>query len=192
MPAHSPVLVADIGGTNARFALADIRAGHPRLSSVRSLPAADFASLQHAAEHYLADCGARPEAAAFAVACPVQGDDVHRINRAWAFSQRELQASLGLREQLVLNDFGAAALAALAIGDDERVVLHGAADRQRQGPITHPVPARQRVPRTLPGQGPLRRLPGIGVGARDHARQSRPDRRGGGLATTPGALNGIR
>ena len=136
MPATPSVLVADIGGTNARFALADIRAEHPRLSAVRSLPAADFASLQHAAEHYLAGCGVRPEAAAFAVACPVQGDDVHLTNRAWAFSQRELQVSLGLREQLVLNDFGAAALAALAIGDDERVVLHGAPDRQRQGPIT--------------------------------------------------------
>ena len=68
MTNQTSVLVADIGGTNARFALADIRGGHPQLSSVRSLPTADFASLQHAAEHYLAGCGARPEAAAFAVA----------------------------------------------------------------------------------------------------------------------------
>ena len=81
-------LVADIGGTNARFALTDI-ATHPVLSHSLSLPAADFASLQHAIEHYLAKVGAKPRLASLAVACPVQGDDIRLTNRAWAFSQNE-------------------------------------------------------------------------------------------------------
>lgn len=130
------VLVADIGGTNARFALADIGSGLPKLFRQETLPTAQFASLQHAAEHYLEKQRIRPIQAAFAVACPVTGDEIRLTNRAWAFSQRELQASLGLSHQLVINDFGAAARAALAIGDDDRVILHGTPDSQRKGPIT--------------------------------------------------------
>ncbi len=129
-------LVADIGGTNARFALADLSGPSPVLSAAQSLPAADFASLQQAVEHYLAGCGERPTVAAFAVACPVSGDEVRLTNRAWAFSQSELQARLGLQRQVVINDFGAAALATLALGDADRVILHGASDQQRTGPIT--------------------------------------------------------
>lgn len=129
-------LVADIGGTNARFALADLSDGLPRLFNQETLPTADYASLPHAAEHYLAKHKVKPKLASFAVACPVTGDEVRLTNRAWAFSQRELQASLGLQQQLVINDFGAAALAALAIGDADRVILHGTPESQRNGPIT--------------------------------------------------------
>jgi len=133
---HPLALVADIGGTNARFALADLSGAQPTLHSARSLPAADFASLQQAVEHYLAGCAERPSVAAFAVACPVSGDDVRLTNRAWAFSQSELQARLGLERQVVINDFGAAALATLALGDADRVILHGLPEQQRTGPIT--------------------------------------------------------
>lgn len=133
---RSTALVADIGGTNARFALADIRAAQPVLSQARTLPTADYATLQHAVESYLSQVGAAPELASFAVACPVNGDDIRLTNRAWAFSQSELQAALGFREQVVINDFGAAALAALAMGDDDRVILHGTPEQQRRGPIT--------------------------------------------------------
>jgi glucokinase len=129
-------LVADIGGTNARFALADIGQGMPRLFRQETLPTADYASLPHAAEAYLAKHGMKPLMASFAVACPVNGDEIRLTNRAWAFSQRELQASLGLEHQLVINDFGAAAMAVLAIGDGDRVILHGTAESQRRGPIT--------------------------------------------------------
>jgi glucokinase len=129
-------LVADIGGTNARFALADLSGAQPVLSAMQSLQAAHFASLQHAVEQYLSQIGASPVQAAFAVACPVNGDAVQLTNRAWAFSQSELQGALGLSTQVVINDFGAAALAAVALSDDDRVILHGAPEQQRRGPIT--------------------------------------------------------
>jgi len=41
-------LVADIGGTNARFALTDLASPRPELRESRSLANAEFASLQHA------------------------------------------------------------------------------------------------------------------------------------------------
>lgn len=133
---NTHALVADIGGTNARFALVDLSEAHPVLTHSQSLPTAGFASLQHAVEHYLASVGATPRFASFAVACPVLGDDIRLTNRAWAFSRRELQETLALEQLAVINDFGAAALAVLEIGDDQRVRLHGSPDEQRNGPIT--------------------------------------------------------
>ena len=133
---RSTALVADIGGTNARFALADIRGPQPVLRDAKTLPTAAYATLQHAVESYLAQVGAEPELASFAVACPVNGDDIRLTNRAWAFSQSELQTALGFWQQVVINDFGAAALATLAMAEDDRVILHGSPDQQRRGPIT--------------------------------------------------------
>ncbi|MBK6332302.1 MAG: glucokinase [Thermomonas sp.] len=53
-------LVGDIGGTNARFALTDLAAPAIELQQAQSLRNADFASVQHAVEHYLQAIGARP------------------------------------------------------------------------------------------------------------------------------------
>ena len=61
------MLLADIGGTNARFALADPRAGLPLLEDgIQTFPVDQFPSLAAAAQAYLASNGARPEAAVLA------------------------------------------------------------------------------------------------------------------------------
>ena len=49
-----PALIADIGGTNARFALTDLASAQPDMHAVQTLPCGEYASLQHAAEAYLA------------------------------------------------------------------------------------------------------------------------------------------
>ena len=129
-------LIADIGGTNARFALTDPAAPVPALLQPRSLPNAQFASLQHAAEHYLADVDTRPRRAAIAVASPVGTDEIRLTNRAWSFSRRELEQALGLDELRLINDFGAVAHAVPALGPDTRVTLHGAPDAPLRGPVS--------------------------------------------------------
>ncbi|GAB2503970.1 glucokinase [Lysobacter humi (ex Lee et al. 2017)] len=129
-------LIADIGGTNARFALTDLDAPQPTLRDVHSLRCADFASLQHACEHYLQQVGARPRHAAIAVACPVNMDEIRLTNRAWSFSRSELEAALGLDRLLMLNDFGAVAWAVPALGPDETVHLHGAGALPPASPVT--------------------------------------------------------
>ena len=129
-------LVGDIGGTNARFAIAERGAGRPRLHDIRALAAADFASLQQAARHYLQPLAVRPTRAALAVACPVQGDDIRLTNRAWAFNRRELAAALGLDELKILNDFGAAALGVSALDPSEYELLHGRPDQGLADPIS--------------------------------------------------------
>ena len=118
-------LIADVGGTNARFALTDLASPRPELREARSLRNADFPSLQHAAEHYLAQVGVRPRQAAIALACPVAGDEIHLTNRAWSFNRHELQAALGLDQLRLLNDFGAVACAAPALGAGDQVRLYG-------------------------------------------------------------------
>lgn len=129
-------LVADIGGTNARFALTDPAAETPTLSAQRTLHCADFASLHHAAEDYLAGADARPTRASLAVACPVKGDEVRLTNRAWAFSRSELKQTLGLDSLTVINDFGAVAWSVPALGMNDLLPLFGPAGTPERGPVT--------------------------------------------------------
>ena len=133
---HGLALVADIGGTNARFALCDPTAAVPELLATRSLENSEFASLQHAAGHYLAGVGARPRRAAIALACPVDGDEIRLTNRAWSFNRHALRETLGLDELRLLNDFGAIAHAVPALAADERVVLHGRDHAIDRGPVS--------------------------------------------------------
>lgn len=133
------VLVADIGGTNARFAVTDLDCGkRPKLYDVQKFSADRFASLQHAARYYLSSVTdkARITRAAIAVACPVTGDEIRLINRSWSFSRRELKAELGLDELLVMNDFGAAARSIPALHDDEKVILHHGIHHGPRAPIS--------------------------------------------------------
>jgi glucokinase len=122
---NTPVLVGDIGGTNARFALAEPGKHRPRLREPHTLSTADFASLQQAAGHYLATVEASPRQAAIAVASPVRGDDIRLTNRAWSFNRQELARSLNIEQLRVINDFGAAARAVAALEPDEFETLHG-------------------------------------------------------------------
>ena len=108
-------LVADVGGSNARFGLVE-QAGGPILH-VRSLPVAAHAGLAEAVEAYLeglpGGADARPlhpRHAAVAVATAVAGDQVEFTNSPWGFSIEAVRARLSLERLLVLNDFEALAL----------------------------------------------------------------------------------
>lgn len=101
-------LVADLGGTHARFALADA-AGEVQMERV--MDASQYASPADAARAYLAQCGvdAAPEEAVFAVAAPISDDEVQFTNSRWRFSVGELKRRLGLARLRVINDFEAVA-----------------------------------------------------------------------------------
>lgn len=105
-----PRLLADIGGTNARFAW-QAGPGAP-IEAVHTLACSAHGSLSDALLSYLQHTGrAMPPACAIAIANPVVGDRVAMTNHHWAFSIAELRAQLGLQELLVINDFTALALA---------------------------------------------------------------------------------
>jgi len=113
-------LVADIGGTNARFALAR---ADGTLREPRTLATRRYASLDEAASDYLRAVSTRPREACVAVAGPVSGDLVRLTNHRWEFSITATRAALGLTTLRVINDFEAIALAlpALVAGDVEKI-----------------------------------------------------------------------
>lgn len=104
-------LLADIGGTNARFALADTTAAMPLLdASIRDYRVREFDSLADAAQRYLADIGASAERAYFAVAGRVDGDSVRMTNHHWHVGLHATRTQLGLTQLRVMNDFYALAM----------------------------------------------------------------------------------
>jgi glucokinase len=110
----SRMLVADIGGTRARFALLD-QSGTPEC--VRMFAVADFPGPVEAIQAYLGEVGGHAlQAAAIALAGPIHEDPVRLTNAAWTFSRADLASRLGLKRLLLLNDFTALALALPHLG----------------------------------------------------------------------------
>ena len=112
MPHRFMGLIADIGGTNARFALCS---DEGEILSPLTLLCRDFPSLELAVKAYLEKIEYRGPAikrAAFAVACPVLGDRISMTNSDWSFSVSEVKSVLDLDSLDVVNDFVAQALAA--------------------------------------------------------------------------------
>jgi len=101
-------LVADIGGTNARFAVADLATLD--LSEVRQVRCAEHPNLETALGDYLAGLSAPPDAAAIAVAGPLIGAEISLTNSDWSLTKEALGRRLGLNHVQVLNDFAALAL----------------------------------------------------------------------------------
>ncbi|MEJ5080633.1 MULTISPECIES: glucokinase [unclassified Ochrobactrum] len=125
-----PVLVGDIGGTNARFALLVDSHAEPKEFPV--VQTADYATIDDAIEQtVLNHTSIRPRSAILAVAGPVDGDEIDLTNCDWVVRPKQLIANLGFEDVTVLNDFEAQALAVVSIdkeylhqigGNDEEIV----------------------------------------------------------------------
>ena len=113
-----PRLVADVGGTNARFAMFFDNVG--TLTNERSLSCARYAGPVDAIEAYLQESGSpRPHEIAMAVATPVTSDRIKLTNNHWDFSVEESRRALGLDRLLMLNDFTALALSLPHLRDQQ-------------------------------------------------------------------------
>jgi glucokinase len=101
------VLLADIGGTNARFAL---RAADGTVQPLTTLRVADHADPAAAILAAL-DGRPAPEAAVLAVAAPVHRAPVRLTNAGWTFDPDRIAASTGIARVALVNDFAAQAWA---------------------------------------------------------------------------------
>ena len=120
-------LLADVGGTNARFALADAGAEVPLLAdSVRKYPVTRFPSLADAARQYLQDTGAEVSEGVFAVAARVDVDQARMTNHPWVISRSRLCEQIGLRHLVLVNDFTAQSMAIPLLRDGDYAVIGGA------------------------------------------------------------------
>jgi glucokinase len=128
-----PWLVADVGGTNARFGWVDEAGG--AVQHVKTLPVAEHAGPAEAVAAYLQALQAestqalpRPRRAAWALATAVVGDRVELTNGHWRFSRSGLQQALGLEQLRLLNDFEALALSLPRL-QPHQLRAHGALPR---------------------------------------------------------------
>ncbi|MFS0741918.1 glucokinase [Brevundimonas sp. 3P9-tot-E] len=122
----SLLLVGDVGGTNARFALARMGDGRPRLKHFESFPAETHPTFLDGVKAYLDGCPVKPTGGVIAVAGPVTDGAIDLTNSPWRVSEGELQ-TLKLNPIRLINDFEALAWGAPVVPEDELASLGGPA-----------------------------------------------------------------
>jgi glucokinase len=124
-------LLADVGGTNARFALLT----NGTIANVRVLDGSAYSTIVAAARAYLKQTQtAAPVMAAFDIAAPLTGDAVRMTNHTWHFSVAELRRELDVERLIVLNDFTALAMSLRHIPSGE-LEQCGGRDARGDAPI---------------------------------------------------------
>lgn len=121
------VIAVDVGGTHARFALAEVGSGRVlHLGEETTLKTAEHASFQTAWEHFGRIHGRPlPPAAAIAVAAPVAADLVKLTNNPWVIRPPLIGQKLGVDRHVLINDFAAVGHAVAQAGDEHFVHLTG-------------------------------------------------------------------
>ena len=118
----SCLLIGDIGGTNARFALAD--PARPAFSDVVTLKCDDFESSESAITHYLSSVKAgSPEVICLAAAGPIIDKRVRFTNNHWEIAADELAGEFSIDRVRLLNDFEAIAYSIPFLTKEDCVVV---------------------------------------------------------------------
>ena len=132
------LVVADVGGTHARFAIAEVAGGQVvSLSEPATLKAAEHASFQLAWAAFADRHGSPlPRRAAIAVACPVDGEVLKLTNSPWVIRPALIDDKLGLDHHILLNDFEAVAHAVTAVPAGDLIPLTGPTDWPQTGVVT--------------------------------------------------------
>jgi glucokinase len=113
------IVAVDIGGTHARFALAEVAEGQVvSLGEPCTFRTAEHASLQTAWEDFAARVGKPlPRAAGIAVAGPIEGEVLKLTNCPWIIRPALIPAKLGVERYSLVNDFGAVAHAVAQLNE---------------------------------------------------------------------------
>ncbi|MCE0724803.1 MULTISPECIES: glucokinase [Legionella] len=127
----SYAIVADIGGTFARFSrvnLENLVMDKIEIYSCAAYDSLESVLLAYKAKHELKEI----KHAALAIACPVLDDVICMTNAHWRFSISELKHKLGLTELKVLNDFNAIAMS-LPVLSDQQLLQIGRGTAEKNG-----------------------------------------------------------
>lgn len=121
------VVAVDIGGTHARFAIAEVEGGRVvSLSEPMTQKTAEHASLQTAWQAFEAEHGAPlPPAAAISVASPITGDMIRLTNNPWIIRPSLIPERLNAPTWTIINDFGAIGHAVAQLPEDQFLHLCG-------------------------------------------------------------------
>ena len=119
---NSCLLIGDIGGTNARFALADPET--PGYSNVVKLKCANYESADLAIREYLDTIGsAAPDVVCLAAAGPIVDERVQFTNNHWVISTADLRDEFDIGRVQLLNDFEAIAYSVPCLAVEERITI---------------------------------------------------------------------
>lgn len=111
-------LIADIGGTNARFALSSRQS--PFFSDAQTLQCVDYPTLMGAIEAYLKNQNvASLDAICFAVAGPIKNEAMSFLNNSWAISCAELREKYQIQHVKLMNDFESVSYSLSKLGRDD-------------------------------------------------------------------------
>ena len=121
------VVAVDIGGTHARFAIAEVADGRVvSLGEPVTLKTAEHGSFQLAWEAFAErHGGALPRAAGIAVAAPVGGEVIKLSNNPWIIRPALIPERLNVDHWTLVNDFGAIGHAVAQVPDSDSVHLCG-------------------------------------------------------------------
>ncbi|WP_448657651.1 glucokinase [Sphingomonas sp. CJ99] len=121
------IVTVDIGGTHARFAIAEVDEGKVQsLGQPITLKTAEHGSLQLAWQHFGREIGRPlPRAAAIAVASPINSDLIKLTNNPWIIRPQLINERLQVDSWSLINDFGAIGHAVAQVSDDQLVHLCG-------------------------------------------------------------------
>lgn len=129
-------LIADIGGTNIRLALADINHSD-KFTDLQTFRCADYDSLADVISQYIASKNLQDSQinACLAIACPVDDDLISMTNLPWQFSQQALKKQLGLKQLTLINDYTAIAMAIPLLKAEQKVQI-GSGEASDNKPIS--------------------------------------------------------
>lgn len=168
----SQLVAVDVGGTNARFALAELDAGRVvHLGDACTLPTAAYDGLPSAWQEFARLAGPLPRAASIALAAPVQADEIKLTNNRWVIRPDRLAAQLQVDRVRLVNDFGAVGHAVAQL--DEHHFRH------LYGPLQS-LPARGTISIVGPGTGL-----GVGLLQRHEGRYQVIETEGGHVGFAP-------
>jgi glucokinase len=115
-----PLVTIDIGGTHARFALAEVAQGNVvDLSDPVTMKTAEHASFQTAWEAFGEHIGTPlPRAVAIAIAAPVDGEIIKFTNNPWIIRPALIKERLNVDAYVLVNDFEAVGHAVAQAGPE--------------------------------------------------------------------------
>jgi len=124
------VLAGDVGGTNARLAIADVERGAARIVHERDYPSADYDGLGTIVRAFLDEAGARPAQGCVAIAGPVVGDVAQATNLPWTVDRAQVAGAIGIERFGLINDFFAVGVGLEFLASEDLVTLQAGEPRE--------------------------------------------------------------
>jgi glucokinase len=116
-------LIADVGGTNIRLALVDLKTGE--IGRLQKYLCADYPSIADVIALYLEKQNETVTQACVAIACPTDKDWIAMTNHSWAFSKKQVQEQLGFDNFHVINDYTGIAMSIPTLTDEQKIQIGG-------------------------------------------------------------------